>query len=103
MSVGGDGAWLHDRATRGETLTAAEQARLEAWYAAQDAAEATSLARPAASETLTALRAQIGAAAAQLETTARRVHELTSQNAALREETAALHRRLALRAASPVA
>ncbi len=34
---------LHDRATRGHTLTADEQAQLDAWYAAQDVDEAAML------------------------------------------------------------
>ncbi|PKO20844.1 MAG: hypothetical protein CVU38_17935 [Chloroflexi bacterium HGW-Chloroflexi-1] len=33
------GLQLHDRVTRGEQLSAEDQARLEAWYAAQDRAE----------------------------------------------------------------
>jgi hypothetical protein len=33
------GYQLHDRVTRGETLTVEDQARLEAWYAAQDRAD----------------------------------------------------------------
>ena len=34
-----DGLYLHDRATRGEPLSAAEQARLHRWYGEQDRAE----------------------------------------------------------------
>ncbi len=36
---------LHDRATRGEQLTAAEQTQLAHWYAAEDEAERKSLTR----------------------------------------------------------
>ena len=39
MGADNDGAQLHDKATRGVTLSAAEQERLDAWYADQDAAE----------------------------------------------------------------
>ena len=35
---------LHDRATRGEPLSVAEQAQLEQWYASLDQAESQSLA-----------------------------------------------------------
>lgn len=37
------GKQLHDRVTRGEALTAEEQAQLEDWYATQDRAEADQL------------------------------------------------------------
>lgn len=36
---------LHDRATRGHALSAEEHAQLDAWYAAQDAAEASAIGR----------------------------------------------------------
>src|SRR5207248_690966 len=102
MGAESGGAQLHDEATRGAALSAAEQERLDAWYAAQDAAEQTLLSEPAPSPTVAALRAQIAAAAAQLQVVAQRVHELAAQNAALREETAALQHQLARRAASRV-
>ena len=103
MGAESDGARLHDRATRGEALSAAERERLETWYAAQDAAEGAVLGQPAPSPTVAALHAQIAAAAAQLQAVAQRVHELAAQNAALREETAALQHQLARRATSRVA
>ncbi len=34
---------LHDKLTRGESLSAEEQATLDAWYAAQDEAESHTL------------------------------------------------------------
>jgi len=37
------GKQLHNRATRGEVLSAEEQAHLEEWYATQDRAEADQL------------------------------------------------------------
>ena len=39
MGADNDGAQVHDKATRGATLSAAERERLDAWYAAQEAAE----------------------------------------------------------------
>ena len=39
-----EGRALHDRASRGEVLSGAEQARLDAYYAMMDAAEAAQLA-----------------------------------------------------------
>ena len=98
MGAESDGAQLHDKSTRGAALSAAEREWLDAWYAAQDAAEQASLSQPAPGPTVAARRAQI-AAAAQLQVVAQRVHQLAAQNAALQKETAALHQ-LARRAAS---
>ena len=43
MNSNGVGERLHDRATRGEVLTAEEQAQLNEWYAERDRAEAAML------------------------------------------------------------
>jgi hypothetical protein len=102
MGAESNGAQLHDKATRGAILSAAERERLDAWYAAQDAAEQASLSQPAPSPTVAALHTQIATATAKLQMAAQRVHELAVQNAALREETAALQHQLARRAASGV-
>ncbi len=103
MGADNDGAQLHDKATRGATLSAAERERLDAWYAAQDAAEQALLSQDPASATAAALQFQIAAAAAQLQAAAQRVQELAAQNAALREENAVLQHRLAQRVTSRVA
>jgi hypothetical protein len=94
LGAGNDGAQLHDKATRGVNLSAAEREQLDAWYAAQDAAEQALLSQGPPSQTVAALHSQIAAAAAQLQAAAQRVQELAAQNAALREENAALQRRL---------
>src|SRR5438067_6613006 len=78
MGAESDGAQLHDKATRGAALSAAEREWLDAWYAAQDAAEQASLSQPVPSPTVAALRAQIAAAAAQLQVVAQRVHQLAA-------------------------
>ena len=103
MEADNDGAQLHDKATRGATLSAAERERLDAWYAAQDAAEQALLSQEPPSTTVDALHSQIAAAAAQLQAAAQGVQEVVAQNAALREENAALHHRLAQRVASRMA
>ena len=91
------GKQLHDRATRGETLSAQERASLETWYAAQDRAEmdALDLTTP---ETVTILQAQVDSVLEQLETAAKRIQELAQENDRLRGEIATLHRRLAQQA-----
>ena len=40
------GERLHDRATRGEVLTAEEQVQLNGWYALRDRNEAAMLSQP---------------------------------------------------------
>lgn len=89
------GKQLHDRATRGEVLSAEEQAQLENWYATQDRAEMDELGLTVTEKTLTALQAQVDAALAQLATVTRRIQEIAAENEALRREIAALRRQLA--------
>lgn len=85
---------LHDRATRGELLSAKEQARLKNWYALQDSAESNALGLTTSEKTL-ALQAQVDAALAQLVTVTKRIREITAENKTLRREIAALRRQLA--------
>ncbi len=83
----------HDRATRGLPLSDAEQGALTAWYAAQDAAEASLINRN--DETaLTALQTQIDAGLAELSRTAQRLQSLSTENDLLRQEIAGLYRQL---------
>lgn len=86
---------LHDKATRGGTLTEAEKETLEAWYARQDAEEAAQLAvHPVPSPTLTVLRAEVSAAASQLNEVTQRIQAQSDENEKLRQENAALSQRL---------
>ncbi len=84
---------LHDRFARGEVLTAEENARLEAWYAAQDAAEVQILGS-AATETAP-LGARIHASLQQVAETARHIQRTLTENDSLRREIASLRRELA--------
>jgi len=86
---------LHDRATRGEPLSAEEQAQLEKWYVLQDNAESKALGLTAAEKTLTTLQAQVDAALAQLMTVTKRIQEIAAENETLRREITALRRQLA--------
>jgi hypothetical protein len=90
---------LHDKATRGVELTAQEQAELDAWYAAEDAAEQQLLGASAAAPSLVAVQAQVAGAVAQLQVATQQVAELMRGNTALREEIATLQQRLAQRPA----
>jgi hypothetical protein len=66
MSTDTAGQQLHDRATRGESLSAEERAQLNAWYARLDAEEGAVLAAAAPPGSLTVLQAQVAMALAQL-------------------------------------
>jgi len=93
---------LHDRATRGEALTAEEHGALEQWYAQQDRAEAALLASsPPASDT--DLQQQIQITLDQLHVVTERIQILSRENEAVRHDNAELRKRLAQRAASSAA
>jgi predicted RNase H-like nuclease (RuvC/YqgF family) len=85
---------LHDRATRGLPLSEAERARLDNWYAEQDAAESAVLLanKPSA---INALQEQINTSLTQLQTLTIKIQTLTSENEALKQEIAGLYRQLA--------
>jgi len=85
----------HDQATRGEQLSAEEQAQLENWYALQDDAERQMLGLTTNEETLATLQTQIEATLTQIVTVTRRIQETASENEALRREIAVLRRQVA--------
>jgi septal ring factor EnvC (AmiA/AmiB activator) len=85
---------LHDKATRGEPLSAEERAQLENWYALQDSAESRVLGLPAVEKTPATLQAHIDTALAQLMTVTKRVQEIAAENETLRREIAVLRREL---------
>ncbi|MCI0559443.1 MAG: hypothetical protein MN733_13185 [Nitrososphaera sp.] len=89
------GKQLHDRATRGETLSDEELAQLENWYVFQDQAENNSLSVANNEATLTTLQSQIEAALVQLTMTTKRIQETVAANETLRQENIALRRQLA--------
>ena len=93
-------AKLHDRATRGEHLADEERAKLERWYRLRDEAEAVSLAahRPAPSPDAVA-PVDLKATLARIREAAQSLETLHRQNTTLREEIAALQKRLAVNAA----
>lgn len=93
---------LHDRATRGEMLTAEEQRALDDWYAQQDRVEAALLtSSPPASDT--GLQHQIQTTLDQLRMVTERIQSLSRENEAVRRENADLRKRLAQRASSSAA
>ncbi len=91
------GKRLHDRASRGESLTDEEQAQLAAWYAVQDAAESEMLRQPEVEVDVEVLQRQVDAASAQLMTVAERIQQVVAENNLLRQEIARLQQQLASR------
>lgn len=85
---------LHDRATRGEALSAEEQAQLQAWYARLDREESAALSKGGVPENLVTLHTQIEMALDQLTTVTQRIQTLTSENADIRREIVSLQARL---------
>lgn len=76
---------LHDRVTRGEVLSAAEQALLNEWYRWQDQEESAALAK-LPSRSLPELQTQVETAVAQLLTVTHHIQALTAENERLRGE-----------------
>lgn len=81
---------LHDKATRGEALTAEERTQLDLWYARQDQEEEAALAGTGPSTNVAALQAQVDAALGRLLTVTQRIQALTAENEAVRRDVAAL-------------
>ncbi|MEA3308041.1 MAG: hypothetical protein U9Q70_00835 [Chloroflexota bacterium] len=94
---------LHDRYTRGELLSAEEQASLKNWYALQDNAESDALGLMEDGKALTTLQTQTEAALTQLTIVTQRIQEVASENEALRRETVRLRQQLAYRPAIQMA
>lgn len=89
------GKVLHDKATRGMTLSAEEQAQLQSWYDEQDAEEAAMYAAvPEEVTGVARLQAQIDMTLTQLMSMTRRIHEVMLENKALRQEIEGLRRQL---------
>jgi chromosome segregation ATPase len=88
------GQKLHDRATRGETLTLEEQELLRRWYAHHDPQEMAQLNAAPVPSRLADLQSRVQQATAQVVAQAQRIEALTAENAQLRQEIASLQRLL---------
>lgn len=80
MNTDTSGQQLHDRATRGETLSAEERAQLAEWYARLDREEAAVLARALPAGDLASLAAQIESSVVHLATVTQRIQVLAEKN-----------------------
>src|SRR5258708_39045778 len=94
MSADQQAQQIHDRATRGEPISAEERSQLDQWYARMDAEEGALLNRGPPHD-LAAQRGQIDAAVAQVRVVTQRIQTLTAENETVRREVAALQRQLA--------
>jgi hypothetical protein len=93
------GQRLHDRATRGEALSAEEQGLLQRWYARHDREEMAQLNAAPAPSRLADLQSRVQQVTAQVVVQARRIEELTAENAQARQEIASLQRLLSAKLA----
>ena len=91
---------LHDRLTRGQSLTEDERAALQRWYAAQDTAETALLGQSVGVETLHRLQEQVEGMLAKIADVSTHIGEIAAENDAIRRENTALRRRLAQRVPS---
>lgn len=89
-----DGPALHDQASCGEPLSAAEQQRLQAWYTAQDHDEDRVINPAAPRETTSAIHQQIAQTVAQLETITQQIAGAVAANEAIHRAIAVLQARL---------
>ncbi len=87
------GQQLHNRATRGEALTAEEES-LRRWYAHHDQEEMAQLSAAPTPSRLADLQARVQQATAQVVVQAQHIEALTAENAQLRQEIASLQRLL---------
>jgi hypothetical protein len=93
------GQRLHDRATRGEALTAEEKEQLQRWYDEHDRQEMERLTAAPTPSGLADLQLRVQQATAQVVVQAQRIQALTAENAQLRQEIASLQRLLSAKLA----
>jgi hypothetical protein len=80
------GGLLHERASRGDSLSTLEMEQLEAWYAEKDAQEAQLLKMPGAAVDCVALQAQIDLALEKIGTVSQGIRQVSAENATLKQE-----------------
>lgn len=88
------GPQLHERATRGEKLTAEEERQLQNWYLAQDEADIRVLGLVATEMRLDELQMQVQGTFAHLSELTRHVQALSEENTRLRREVVELRQRV---------
>jgi hypothetical protein len=71
---------LHDKATRGGTLSSDERAHLDAWLSAQDETEASLLSPKRVEPALAELRSQVNSSLKQVGTITRSIQQLSGRS-----------------------
>ena len=94
---------LHDRSTRGQSLSTEERTILERWYAEQDQDEMAALQSPQGLESAVDIQRDIAEVLAQLPDVSLQIKEIITQNDAIRRENAALRHQVTVRFAGEVA
>jgi len=85
---------LHDKSTRGKSLSLEEQTLLEQWYAFQDQAESQTLVKSSDKTRLAILQTHVNTALIQLMTVTKQVQEMMTENETLKGEIIQLHNQL---------
>jgi hypothetical protein len=85
---------LHDKSTRGKSLSLEEQGLLEQWYAFQDQAETQTLAKSYDETRLFMLQTQVNTALSQLMTVTKQIQQVIAENEALKGDIIQLHNQL---------
>lgn len=100
MAESDDRLWkLHLSKARGEVLTSADQADLDAWYAEQDQVEARTFGLARSASTSEPLKQQVDAVLERIVTTSQTIQVLAAENEILRREDRVLRQQLAQRRA----
>ena len=89
------GKQLHDKMSRGETLSAEEREKLDAWYTWMDQEETSTLGLSPLRDSTQSLKAKIESAVAQMVNISNRIQQLVKDNELLRQENQQLKTRLA--------
>lgn len=91
------GRHLHDKATRGKSLTSEEHILLEKWYDENDSAESESLNLNVDLKTEHTLQKQIDLILIKIEAATGHIQKLTNENRLLRNDITNLHKQLSER------
>lgn len=91
------GSQLHDKATRGKSLTSKEHKLLEKWYVEQDNAESKSLNLSVDLKTEHTLKKQIDLILIKIEAATDQIHKLTNENRLLKYDITNSQRQLSER------
>jgi hypothetical protein len=99
MTSGNPALPIHDKITRGESISAEERLLLDQWYAQLDAEENAGLDQIRTPKDLPALRARVDATVAQVRNVTQRIQILAAETELVRRDVQVLQRQLAQKTA----